>query len=589
MSAKKRTPTSRAIVCRQSRLQPGRQTLIMRRLPTPIVRLRNNGASHRNRLVSCQLCPEVSCSPATTLAPLHEQTSIISDNHVIHQSRAGKVNVADIAKHDPVHCGHTMPQQATNIATDVRGTLKRVVADRTDFLLPIYRGPQKRSLLVKKRSWYKIGNRLALVTMLVVFVASGIFMWRSNVIATEAIGYIRPTPAILGVKNSVPSLFQKEGDARINVLVLGLSNKERDGVELTDTIMVMSVDPVNSTATTIHVPQDLWVEVPGQKGAHQKINTIYALEKNQYIQKHSQTSDRAATTAGLDALDTVLEQVLGIPIQYHLRLNSAAFQRIVDVAGGITVSIPAPLVESKATGESGGDRAVVQAGTQQLDGNKALRYARSLDLGSDTVRSYRQQQIIAALHAKIKAMNTLVSPLKLEELAHMLAADMYTDMSSDDLLELYAIVQKIPGTAVYYRDIANTDHPLVVNDRIGDSTVTRPKLGYNQYSDIQTYIKTECKDGYLLKEHAALTVAAATKTGGNATASMLTRLGYTVRSVVIYPDISITVPSVIDLSKGKKPFTQHYLETRYDQHMSIRLPTNLLVPEQTDFVILVPR
>src|SRR5207302_4958820 len=54
-----------------------------------------------------------------------------------------------------------------------------------------------------------------------------------------------------------------EGDGRINILLLGIGGPGHDGPDLTDTMLLMSIDPVNKNAALLSIPRDLWVSIPG--------------------------------------------------------------------------------------------------------------------------------------------------------------------------------------------------------------------------------------------------------------------------------------------------------------------------------------
>ena len=84
-----------------------------------------------------------------------------------------------------------------------------------------------------------------------------------------------------------------------------------EGPDLTDTIMLVSIDPVNHNTALLSIPRDLWVKIPGD--GYQKINAAYVYGKQQSKSKDEKGKDQA----GLDLLDKTLEPILGVPIHYH--------------------------------------------------------------------------------------------------------------------------------------------------------------------------------------------------------------------------------------------------------------------------------
>jgi len=65
-----------------------------------------------------------------------------------------------------------------------------------------------------------------------------------------------------------------EGDGRINILLLGIPGAGHDGMDLSDTVMVVSIDPVNKNVAMLSLPRDLYVQIPGN--GKTKINTAHA-------------------------------------------------------------------------------------------------------------------------------------------------------------------------------------------------------------------------------------------------------------------------------------------------------------------------
>jgi len=120
------------------------------------------------------------------------------------------------------------------------------------------------------------------------------------------------------------------GDGRRSIYCCWASGGPgHDGPDLTDTIVVLSVDPVNNTAAMLSVPRDLWVKQPvNYFGSEQKINAAYESGKYHYF---GQTRPRAtlnanAVEAGFGSIDQVIKTVLGVNINYHMLVNFQAFK-----------------------------------------------------------------------------------------------------------------------------------------------------------------------------------------------------------------------------------------------------------------------
>lgn len=72
-----------------------------------------------------------------------------------------------------------------------------------------------------------------------------------------------------------PSQLKGEGDGRVNILLIGIGGDDHQGGDLSDTIIIASIDPFNNEVAMLSVPRDLWVDIPGQWAT--KINTAHAL------------------------------------------------------------------------------------------------------------------------------------------------------------------------------------------------------------------------------------------------------------------------------------------------------------------------
>lgn len=90
--------------------------------------------------------------------------------------------------------------------------------------------------------------------------------------------------------------------------------------------MVASIDPVNKTATLLSVPRDLWVTLPN--GGVMKLNAAWQTGAFKYLGKQvNGTTDPKAIAAGYKSIDTAIEEVLGLQIDYNVLVNFQAFSR----------------------------------------------------------------------------------------------------------------------------------------------------------------------------------------------------------------------------------------------------------------------
>jgi len=454
-----------------------------------------------------------------------------------------------------------------------------VATERKQFPLPRYYAPERPQKIVRKR--FKKQTRFALrivaATLVLVLATGGFLSWRAYS-KLHKVFRGTSTVAALASKPVTPNLLKGEGDGRVNILLLGIGGPGHDGPDLTDTIVVLSVDPVNNTASMLSVPRDLWVKQPiNYFGSQQKINAAYESGKYHYLGKVDGTSANAnAVEAGFANVDQVVKTVVGLNINYHVLVNFQAFRQAVDTVGGVTVNVPTALVDPTMAWENHWNSVLAPAGVQQMDGVHALLYARSRETTSDFARGQRQRQILVALKDKVLTAGTLSNPAKIDGLMNAFGDNVYSDMSTQGAMRLYSIMKKISDTKIGSIGLTDPPHNLVMTDHVGNTSVDRPVAGFNNYTDIQTYVRSQMPDGYITKENAPITVVNNTATQATAVATLLKTYGYNVTTTATTTQTGVA-PVLVDLSHGKDPFTLHYLETRYNTKAVAKLPAGVTV------------
>jgi LCP family protein required for cell wall assembly len=191
-----------------------------------------------------------------------------------------------------------------------------------------------------------------------------------------------------------PTPIPWDGANRVTILVMGLDYRdwEGQGPSRTDSMMLITMDPVSRTAGMLSIPRDLWVNVPGFD--YGKINTAYFLGELYKL---------PGGGAGL-AVQTV-EQLLGIDINYYTQIDFSAFENFINEIGGISVDVPYEITVDPI---GPNNTVTLPKGVQHLDGPTALAYARNRDtFGGDFDRAARQQQVVMAVFDKITSLGTL--------------------------------------------------------------------------------------------------------------------------------------------------------------------------------------
>ena len=224
-----------------------------------------------------------------------------------------------------------------------------------------------------------------------------------------------------------------EGAERITILVMGLDYRDweaGDDAPRTDTMILLTVDPVSKTAGMLSIPRDLWVNIPGFQA--DRINTAY---------RSGEIYELPGGGPAL-AVETV-ELLIGVPIDYYAQVDFNVFVRMIDEIGGVKIDVPQAITVDLIGPEP---PKTIQPGVQTLPGDVALAYARARNTeGGDFDRAQRQQQVILAIRDRILSFDLI--PILLTKsgvLYNELSSGVRTDMSLETAISLGLLVADIP-------------------------------------------------------------------------------------------------------------------------------------------------
>jgi len=234
---------------------------------------------------------------------------------------------------------------------------------------------------------------------------------------------------------AITELTPWDGASRVTVLLLGLDQRDWEAGEKysrSDTMMLLTLDPLAKTAGILSVPRDMWVAIPGFK--HGKINTAYYL------------GDAYKMPGGGPALAVkTVESFLGVPINYYAQIDFEAFVRFIDELGGVKIDIPEPITVD-LLGAGSKTKKNLKPGVQVLPGDHALAYARArYTEGGDFDRARRQQQVVMGIRQRVlefKMLPTLIS--RAPDLYRELSTGIRTNMTIDQVIKLALLAQSVP-------------------------------------------------------------------------------------------------------------------------------------------------
>lgn len=309
-----------------------------------------------------------------------------------------------------------------------------------------------------------------------------------------------------------------------NIALLGHGGPGHDGGRLTDSIMIVSIDPTVQKIFMISVPRDLWVPlnvIDGAEPQNWKINAAYAIgsDDNNYRQKPEEyTGEAGGGSMAKDALTLVS----GLEIDRFAAIDFQGFMTAIDELGGIDVDVqksftdplyPIPGREEATCGKSEEEVAATAtmpahlaekefpcrfetlyfpAGVIRMDSETALKYARSRhspEDGGDFNRAARQRQVILAVKNKVLALNFVP---KIIPLVSQLSNHVKTDLSVADMQALIdrqaeLLEYEVVGIAL------TTDDDNILTFGVGGQgqSIVRPKTGIDDWESVHAWIKEQ--------------------------------------------------------------------------------------------------
>jgi LCP family protein required for cell wall assembly len=216
--------------------------------------------------------------------------------------------------------------------------------------------------------------------------------------------------------------------APFTVLLLGSDDDQKFDPNhvLTQSMILVRVDPGTRKVTMLSIPRDLWV--PLSTGGSAKIDAAYAY-------------------GGARAAIATVEQNFKVHVDEYVWIGLKGLVRLIDLFGGVDVVTSNPVLDDYYPNDVdskypyGFQRVAILPGPQHLTGKHALEYVRSRhsDLRGDFGRSFRQQQVLLALRSKARYL----SPADLPDLATVLSGEFKTSMGLDRVRQLLPVAAQV--------------------------------------------------------------------------------------------------------------------------------------------------
>lgn len=202
----------------------------------------------------------------------------------------------------------------------------------------------------------------------------------------------------------------------INVLLLGMDIGDTNDVsnkdaKRTDTIILANFDPITKEAKLISIPRDTRVNIGGKS---QKINVAYPIGGEKLVKE-------------------LVSNILGVKVDYVVKVDYEGFRGIIDAIGGVDMYID----QDMNYDDPGQDLHIHfnKGETVHLDGQKAeefFRWRKNNDgtglANGDVDRIKNQQKLMNAVIDKVLSVSTIT---KIDSITEVLNQNIETNIPLD--------------------------------------------------------------------------------------------------------------------------------------------------------------
>jgi LCP family protein required for cell wall assembly len=262
-------------------------------------------------------------------------------------------------------------------------------------------------------------KRLLIGAFLVVFAAAGATSVAAFHEVDKVVTALKVNPALkVKVAETDPGKPQ-------TLMILGsdkrpkINNEGAAGKGLSDTIMLVRLDPEKDAIAVMSLPRDLKVDIPGY--GQDKINAAYSIGGPRLT------------------LETV-KQLTGLPINHVINVDFKGFGRAVNAIGCVYADIDRTYYNDSS------EYAYINvpAGYQRMRGDKALQYVRFRHEDTDLVRSARQQDFLRQAKQQVATSDLIENR---DRLMRIFGKNTSVDAALQSTSEVLRLAKLAAGTA----------------------------------------------------------------------------------------------------------------------------------------------
>lgn len=224
---------------------------------------------------------------------------------------------------------------------------------------------------------------------------------------------------------------------KINILLTWIWWWDHEWADLTDTIILASINTKMKTVSMLSIPRDLYVAYPS--GWAWRINDLYWKGKKAFSESKAMTY-----------LEDKVEEITWEKADYYFNIDFAWFIKFVDLLWWVQVNVPNDLVDTEYPDNNWWyETFKIKKWSHLLDWTTALKYARSRHSTNDFDRSLRQQLVIKAIKEKLLKLDYISSPSKIKALFYTLSSNMKTDMWIREMIAMAFLAKEIKNDHIF--------------------------------------------------------------------------------------------------------------------------------------------
>ncbi|MED4586363.1 LCP family protein [Brevibacillus choshinensis] len=264
----------------------------------------------------------------------------------------------------------------------------------------------------------RIWKRMLLIVLVVVAATAGYYGYSFYQFARDI-----QEPNVItslpdgGAATKAAEIPQWDGKDRVNILLMGVDRRgiKNNGLPRSDSMMLVSIDPVSKRYDLFSILRDTYVDIPGNGSS--RINA-------------------AIVDGGPDLAMKTVSQFTGLPVDRYVITDFEGFKALIDSVGGVELDVEKNMYYHDPT-DKGVYDINLKKGVQQLDGNKALQYVRFRhDATSDYTRTERQRKLLAAVADQMKKGTTLI---QLPSILKEVTPYVQTNIGTMDMMKLSSL------------------------------------------------------------------------------------------------------------------------------------------------------